>query len=122
MFRQAGEDASLGVHFAEIGTLIFFQFAPSPLAATGPEIYHITEPEVIFGDHIFAQPDLYHDLPGTFARDILQQGARTIENQGYVQYELPGTINGVNGTFQLGGYWNYITGNFYATHYFFSPI
>jgi RHS repeat-associated protein len=124
MLGQAGHLAAPGVKFATYGTLLFFQFAPGALAMDAtPEIYHITEPEIIFGDHItgLANPDTFHNLPGMYAKDVLG-GTITKIDGGYIQYELPGSINGYDGMYQIGGYWNEITGNFYATHYSFKPF
>lgn len=48
------------------------------------------------------QIDLYHNFPRIFDQTIIKSGKPTVINGGYTQYELPGAINGVAGSFQVG--------------------
>jgi RHS repeat-associated protein len=43
----------------------------------------------------------YHNFPGSFD-EIILSGERTVVSNDYVLYTKPGSINGVDGTFQIG--------------------
>jgi RHS repeat-associated protein len=47
-------------------------------------------------------PGLYHNFPYSFDDTIFSQGTRTAVSESYFLYELEGSINGVQGTYQLG--------------------
>jgi hypothetical protein len=107
--------------------------APSTLAAEsavaeGPNI--INSARVLMRTAEESGP--YHNFPGSFDAQILQQGTRTVTPNFYnvaspllsndaVMYELRGSINGVEGTFQIGTRPSVSGNTELIMHRFFSP-
>ena len=57
---------------------------------------------------------------GPPAQYVVENGDIGVLTENYVQYDLPGSINGTAGAYQVGGDW---AGNvFNITHSFFSPF
>jgi hypothetical protein len=64
----------------------------------------------------------YHNFPYSFDSEILGEGTRTELGNGYVEYTLPGSVNGVEGTFEIGVRpSNLSSGEMVITHRFFVP-
>jgi RHS repeat-associated protein len=56
-----------------------------------------------YQDRVEKATDLYHDFPRAFDSDIIQNGAWSQRiKDGADWFELPGSINGVDGVYQLG--------------------
>ena len=47
------------------------------------------------------EPGPYHNFPESFNKEIFK-GARRVVSERYVLYTQQGSINGVNGTFEIG--------------------
>jgi len=63
--------------------------------------------------------DAFHNFPSSFNQSVVENGDIGVLNENYVQYELPGSINGTPGVYQVGGNW---VGNvFNITHSFSVP-
>ncbi len=57
----------------------------------------------------------YHNFPSSFDKEIIQNGEKTVGSNGYTQYNLRGSINGQEGTYEIG------VQNGQIVHRFFSP-
>ena len=44
----------------------------------------------------------FHNWPAAFESEVFSRGTRTVKDDGYVLYELPGEINGTKGVFEIG--------------------
>jgi len=68
--------------------------------ATGGKL---TNKAIKYGDRVEAATDLYHTFPSSFDNHIIQNGAWSQRiKDGANWYELPGTINGTSGMYQIG--------------------
>lgn len=56
-----------------------------------------------------------HNFPSSFDSEIIQSGQKTVGNSGYTQYNLRGSINGKEGTYEIG------VQNGQIVHRFFRP-
>lgn len=69
-------------------------------AATGGKL---TNKAVKYHNRVDAATDLYHTFPRSFDSHIMQNGAWSQRiKDGANWFELPGTINGTNGMYQIG--------------------
>jgi len=79
----------------------------------------------IYGDRVLnravAEPGPYHNFPSSFDADVLATGTRTVVNDGYIQYALPGSVNGVQGVYEIGTRPTALGGGELITHRFFRP-
>lgn len=64
--------------------------------------------------------DPFHNFPGSFDQEVVENGVITEITPNYVQYELYGEINGTPGFYQVGGDW--VDDVFVITHSFFEPL
>jgi RHS repeat-associated protein len=61
-----------------------------------------------------------HHFPMTFDNLIIENGEIGVLKEDYVQYELPGTVNGHQGFYEIGGDW--FGDTFVITHRLFRPL
>jgi RHS repeat-associated protein len=64
--------------------------------------------------------DVYHQFPHSFDKHIYQNGMRALERAGYVEYVMPGAVNGAAGFYQLGG--KFYGDIFIISHRFFQAF
>jgi hypothetical protein len=87
--------------------------------AADAEAEEATAGELKYSDRVEArsaeEPGPNHNFPRSFDREIMQNGQRTVGRNGYEQFNLRGSINGREGTYELG------TQNGEVTHRFFRP-
>jgi hypothetical protein len=43
-----------------------------------------------------------HNFPSSFDKEIIQTGQKTFGSDGYTQYNLRGSVNGQEGTYEIG--------------------
>ncbi len=55
-----------------------------------------------YADRVWKQ-DVFHRFPYSFDRHIVQFGVKQVVSSRYVVYRLPGSVNGVQGQFEIGG-------------------
>jgi RHS repeat-associated protein len=60
-------------------------------------------------------PGPNHNFPSSFDNEIIQNGQKTVGSNGYTQYNLRGSINGKEGTYEIG------VQNGQIVHRFFRP-
>lgn len=79
----------------------------------------------IYGDRVLAraveEAGPLHNFPSSFDETILSQGTRTVVSDGYVEYTLPGTVNGVDGVYEIGTRPTGLGEGEVITHRFFRP-
>ena len=61
----------------------------------------------------------YHNFPASFDSHIISQGTRTEVSQGYVEYTLRGSVNGVDGVYEIGARPSGLADAEVITHRFF---
>lgn len=67
-----------------------------------------------------AEDPLFHGFPSLLDPIIVRDGFPVQISSSYIEYELLGNINGVEGVYQIGG--QLIDGVLYVTHHFFQPF
>jgi hypothetical protein len=82
----------------------------------------ITDPLIANSDKVLAQvaPDTYHAFGELIGQEAMQWGELTVQNGSYLQWNIPGFVNGVAGVFEYGGLLSPTGGVLYITHTFFS--
>lgn len=63
----------------------------------------------------------FHNFPALYDDAILAAGSRTVVNEGYTLYQLPGSVNGVTGMYRIGTRPTALGGGEPITHRFFRP-
>ena len=81
-------------------------------------------PAIFNSSKVLSQTDLYHNFGELIGRQAMNFGNVAIRNGSYIQWNLPGVVNGVSGVFQYGGTigatGSVLFGNvLYVTHTFF---
>ena len=68
------------------------------------------------------EPGLYHNFSYLIDATVLAEGTVTVGSNGYIEYTLPGTINGQDGEYEIGVKpSNLASGEMVITHRFFQP-
>jgi len=67
-----------------------------------------------YSPRVWEKTDPYHRFPQSFGGVIIKKGSSVVRGD-YVQYELPGSVNGQSGVYQIG------VENGVVTHRFFKP-
>ncbi|MCI0627888.1 MAG: hypothetical protein L0387_40600 [Acidobacteria bacterium] len=111
MFQEVYRRAAGPVYGAAFGTAVV---AGGNLAMIAS--FEAGGPLLIYGETAL-KADLNHAYPYMYDSVILQTGNVMNVSRAYTLYELAGSLNGVAGTYQLGGYW--INTAFVVTHRFF---
>jgi hypothetical protein len=98
---------------------------PTPIPSECPRKSDPRHTRYIYGERVLgravAEPGPYHNFPTSFDEGILG-GTRTVVSDSYVEYTLPGTINGVDGVFEIGTRPAPLSdGGELITHRFFQP-
>ena len=79
----------------------------------------------IYGDRVITraaeESGPYHNFPSSFDEDILDARNRAVVNEGYIEYTMPGQINGVDGVFEIGTRPTALGDGEVITHRFFRP-
>jgi RHS repeat-associated protein len=75
-------------------------------------------PELQYAERVLQPLDAgpFHNFPFLFDQTIIDQGTENVISDTYTQYELRGTVNGANGTYEIG-----VDANRQITHRFFNP-
>lgn len=63
----------------------------------------------------------FHNFPQQVGEEVMAHGQRTVVNGSYVQYTMRGTINGYEGTYQIGVEVSNSGRTETITHWFFKP-
>jgi RHS repeat-associated protein len=108
----------------EIGAAAEGEAGLAGLGEASPTI-EVNGTRYIYGERVLgravAEPGPYHNFPTSFDEGILG-GTRTVVSDSYVEYTLPGTINGVDGVFEIGTRPAPLSdGGELITHRFFQP-
>jgi hypothetical protein len=130
LLQTAGEEASSELLHAATGMAVN---SVGGLAISGT-VEFVSSAGALFDDTIVVygqnalQSDLFHSYPSTIDNEVLDYGTSSYPTSNdpnapgtYMEYTLPGSINGTAGQYELGGYWLW-NGTFYATHRVFIPI
>ena len=72
-------------------------------------------------DRAVEEPGPYHNFPQVFDTDILRAGSRNVIDDGYIEYSIPGRVNGTNGVFEIGTRPTALGDGELITHRFFDP-
>ena len=86
----------------------------------GPQLAGWTIPDAYWTGWQVPLGDAFHHFPSSFDGHIIESGAIGKLSSQYIQYEVTGFVNGVAGTYQIGGTW--VNGVFQITHRFFRPF
>jgi len=99
--------------------------AMSRATLTAAAVRVVSAPALILGPRVIQRAkdagDTYHNFPSLIDPVIMNYGSRTVLGGGYIQYSYPGSINGVNGAYIIGGFLNSANNTLVATHRFFDP-
>ncbi len=49
-----------------------------------------------------SEPGPLHNFPQSVGREVFEKGQRTVKSDEYVLYKMRGTVNGVEGTYEIG--------------------
>jgi RHS repeat-associated protein len=67
------------------------------------------------------EPGPFHNFPQAIGREVFERGQRTVIDDDYVLYTLRGTVNGVEGVYEVGVRPSISGRNEVITHWFFRP-
>jgi len=54
-----------------------------------------------YGDNLY-KTDVYHNFPYSFDSVVIQNGVRNVISSTYSVFTQPGSVNGVNGVYEIG--------------------
>ncbi len=72
-------------------------------------------------DRMATDPGPFHNFPQSIGDDVFAKGQRSVISADYVQYTRRGTVNGVEGTYEIGVRPSASGRNETITHWFFRP-
>jgi hypothetical protein len=92
------------------------------VAEEGVEAAEVADTSVEFSQRVLdrmaeTSNDPFHNFPSSFNQYVVENGDIGKLTENYIQYELPGSINGTPGFYQVGGDW--VGDVFKITHSFF---
>jgi RHS repeat-associated protein len=82
----------------------------------------ITDPVIVNSDKVLAQTDPFHNFGELIGQEAMQSGEPAIQNGWYSQWNIQGSANGYEGTFQYGGTMSPLGNILYVTHTLFEPF
>jgi RHS repeat-associated protein len=106
--------AAVNAMALEIGDLLLDSAA---VAETETSITSIYSSKVLLRSTTDTGPN--HNFPMTFDNMIIEKGEIGVLKPDYVEYQLPGILNGKSGNYEVGGDWS--GGIFVIEHRFFRP-
>jgi hypothetical protein len=79
----------------------------------------LLDPLIANSEKVLFQTDLYHGFGEVVGKEAMTYGELAVENGSYLQWNIPGAINGVAGVFQYGGLLSPLGTVLYVTHTYF---